>query len=43
MRFVNALGGNNACTCGTTVEDMTPPSGPTGCTSCRNLVIIAKY
>lgn len=43
MRFVNELGGNNACTCGTTVEDMTPPSGPTGCTSCRNRVIIAKY
>lgn len=33
MRFVNALDGNNACTCGTTVEDITPPSGPTVCIS----------
>ena len=41
--LVRAPWGKTACTCGTTVELTTPPSGPMACTSCLILVMMAKY
>lgn len=41
--FVSAPSGKTACTCGTTVLDTIPPSGPIACTSCRILDTTAKY
>lgn len=42
MRLVSAPCGNTACTCGTTVDDTMPPSGPMACTSCLTLDTMAK-
>uniref|UniRef100_A0A182V3T4 Uncharacterized protein n=1 Tax=Anopheles merus TaxID=30066 RepID=A0A182V3T4_ANOME len=41
--FVSAPCGKTACTCGTTVLDTMPPSGPIACTSWRMREITAKY
>lgn len=41
--LVSAPCGNTACTCGTTVLDTIPPSGPIACTSCRMRDTTAKY
>lgn len=41
--FVNAPCGNTAWTCGTTVLETIPPSGPMAWTSCLILDITAKY
>jgi len=42
MRLVSAPCGNTACTCGTTVDETMPPSGPMACTSCLTLDTMAK-
>jgi len=41
--LVSAFGGNTACTWGTTQDETVPPSGPMPWTSCRSLVMTAKY
>lgn len=41
--FVSAPSGKTACTCGTTVLDTIPPSGPIAWTSCLTLDTTAKY
>ena len=41
--LVRAPGGKTACTCGTTVDDTIPPSGPMACTSWRTRDTMAKY
>lgn len=41
--LVRAPCGNTACTCGTTVLDTIPPSGPMACTSWRIRDTTAKY
>lgn len=41
--FVRAPCGKTACTCGTTVLETMPPSGPMACTSCRMRDTTAKY
>ena len=43
MGFVRAVGGNTACTCGLTLDDIIPPSGPSNAVSCRIRVMTAKY
>jgi len=43
MGLVSAVGGNTACTCGLTLDDMTPPSGPSNAVSCLIRVTTAKY
>lgn len=42
MRLVSAPCGNTACTCGTTVDETMPPSGPMACTSCLTRETMAK-
>ena len=41
--FVRAPCGKTACTCGTTLDDTMPPSGPIACTSWRMRDTTAKY
>jgi len=43
MGLVRAVGGNTAWTCGLTLDDMSPPSGPSDAVSCLIRVTRAKY
>jgi len=43
MGLVRAVGGNTAWTCGLTLDDISPPSGPSNAVSCLTRVTIAKY